>query len=196
MDSEEFFVLLTKYYDALFYNSFKTDEYCTREFLEIFKVESDICFSCHNLTNIDVIFSNLFLINDEFVCIDYEWVFDFPIPLEYIFYRVIHHHQVVNPVFRDFISLNEIFEYFGLDISNIKLFNEWDRHFLSYANLRLRKPKTKITSKASVDKLDTLDNTVKKYRNINKKYQDLMIKYQDLMIKYQDLKIKYQDTKK
>ena len=194
MDSEEFFVLLEKYFDALFYDSFKTDEYCSPEFLDIFKVKSDKCFSCHNITNIDVIFSNLFLINDEFVCIDYEWMFDFPVPLEYIFYRVIHHHHVVNPVFRDFISVNEIFEYFDLDIDDIKLFQEWDKHFLNYANLHSKRPNTKITSKGSVNKLDTLDGTIKKYNDINKKYQELNKKYQDLMIKYQDLKIRYQNT--
>ena len=187
-DSEEFFVLLKKFFDALFYNSFKTDKYCTHEFLEIFKVKSDKCFSCHNITNIDVIFSNLFLINDEFICIDYEWMFDFPVPLEYIFYRVIHHHHVVNPVFRDFISVNEIFEHFNLDKNNIKLFSEWDKHFLSHVKLSLKKPKTKITSKGTVNKLDTLDSTIKKYRDVNKKYKEINKKYQNLKNKYPDTK--------
>ena len=195
MDSEEFFVLLEKYFDALFYNSFKTDEYCTPEFLEIFKVKSDKCFSCHDITNIDVIFSNLFLIDDEFVCIDYEWMFDLPVPLEYIFYRVVHHHHVVNPMFRDFISVNEIFEHFNLDVDNIKLFSKWEKNFLNHVKLRLKKPKTRITSKATVNELDNLNKEIKKYRDFNKEYQDLKIKYQDLLIKYQDLKIKYQNTK-
>ena len=192
-DIKEFFDLLKKYHDALFYDSFKTDEYCTPEFLEIFKEKSDKCFSCHNITNIDVIFSNLFLINDEFVSIDYEWVFDFPIPLEYIFYRVIHHHHVVNPIFRDFITISEIFEYFNLDMDNVELFEEWDKNFLSHANLRLKKPKTKITSKSTVMKLDRLNKVLKDDKDMNKKYQELSIKYQDLLIKYQELNLKYQD---
>ena len=31
---------------------------------------------------------NMFLIDGEFVMIDYEWIFDFPIPLEYIFFNL------------------------------------------------------------------------------------------------------------
>ena len=192
-DFEGFFALLEKYYDALFGDSFKSDEYCTPEFLNIFKVKSDKCFSCQDITNIDVIFSNLFLIDDEFVCIDYEWVLDFPVPLEYIFYRVIHHHHVVNPVFRDFISVEEVFDHFDLDKNNIGLFDQWDRNFLDHVSFRLKRPKTKITSKAYVNKLDTLNDTEKKYRDANKKYRDVNEKYRNLLIKYQDLLVKYQD---
>ena len=140
-----------------------------------------------------MIFSNLFLIDDEFVCIDYEWVLDFPVPLEYIFYRVIHHHHVVNPVFRDFISVEEVFDHFDLDKNNIGLFDQWDRNFLDHVSFRLKRPKTKITSKAYVNKLDTLNDTEKKYRDANKKYRDVNEKYRNLLIKYQDLLVKYQD---
>ncbi|RLA71961.1 MAG: hypothetical protein DRG30_07930 [Epsilonproteobacteria bacterium] len=66
----------------------------TDEFTNIFgeplgiDAEQEICLS-HN-SNIDLIFSNLIYRGEEIYIIDYEWVFDFPIPLNYIFYRGIY----------------------------------------------------------------------------------------------------------
>ncbi len=170
-DKDRFFELLKKFFDALFYDSFETDEYCNDEFLKIFKVKSDQSFHCHSITNLDVIFSNLFVIDDEFVSIDYEWLFDFPVPLEYIFYRVINHHNVSNPLFRDFISLEEIFEYFDLDIDNFALFKKWERQFLDYAILHVKKPKTSIVSKASINQLNSLN--ISRYNAVEKENRRL-----------------------
>ena len=170
-DKDRFFELLKKFFDALFYDSFETDEYCNDEFLKIFKVKSDQSFHCHSITNLDVIFSNLFVIDDEFVSIDYEWLFDFPVPLEYIFYRVINHHNVSNPLFRDFISLEEIFEYFDLDIDNFALFKKWERQFLDYAILHVKKPKTSIVSKASINQLNSLN--ISRYLAVEKENRRL-----------------------
>ncbi|RAP44637.1 MAG: hypothetical protein BZ136_08680 [Methanosphaera sp. rholeuAM74] len=172
-DKDGFFELLEEYFDVLFYGSFKKDDYCTPEFLDIFGVKSDKCFRCHDITNLDVIFSNLFIINDEFVSIDYEWLFDFSVPLEYIFYRVIHHHHVSNPLFRDFITLDEIFEHFDLDTDNFDLFKEWEKHFLNYAISHMKKPKTRITAKKSVNKLDNVDAINKGYQAFKKENEIL-----------------------
>ena len=45
------------FYDAMFYNSFESDEYATEEFLKIFKVKSDIKFHCHEKSNWDLNFN-------------------------------------------------------------------------------------------------------------------------------------------
>ena len=41
------------------------------------------------VTNIDLIFSNILYSDDEIYIIDYEWIFNFPLPVEYIYYRAI-----------------------------------------------------------------------------------------------------------
>ena len=71
-DKEKFFKLIESFYDAMFYNSFESDEYATEEFLKIFKVKSDIKFHCHEKSNWDLNFNNLFLVDGEFTAIDYE----------------------------------------------------------------------------------------------------------------------------
>ena len=157
-DEEKFYDWMESFYDALFYDSFLSNDYASDEFLEIFGEESHKEFHCHNITNLDVIFNNLFIIDDEFVAIDYEWLFQFPIPLEYIFYRVIRHHNVTNPLFRDFASINDIFIYFNLDEEDIELFKSWELNFASWVYSGLIRPKVKRTSKWAVNNLDDFDS--------------------------------------
>lgn len=139
-DRREFFRLLENYYDALFYNSFESQDYANSRFLRVFEKESKATFHCHEKSNLDLIFSNIFIINDEYVAIDYEWIFDFQIPLEYIFYRVLLHYTLTNNVFKEFITINEVFDYFGLDSSNFDLFRTWDHNFIKYVFDYLPKP--------------------------------------------------------
>ena len=157
-DRDEFFKLLDCFYNALFYKSYTSTEYATDEFLKVFGTKSDIKFHCHDVTNFDLIFNNMFIIDNEFVTIDYEWFFKFPIPLEYVFYRVIRHHYVTNPLFKDFASIEEIFDYFVLDIENIGLFKQWEMHFaFQYVYTNLIRPDVVNVSKKYVDKLDDFE---------------------------------------
>ena len=143
-DKKEFYKLLEDYYDTLFYDSFESSEYANSQFLEVFKQGSKKPFHCHEKSNLDLIFSNIFLIDDEYVAIDYEWIFDFEIPLEYIFYRVILHYTLTNNMFKQFTSINEIFNHFNLDTSNFDLFRRWDHNFIEYVFGYLPKPEQNI----------------------------------------------------
>ncbi len=131
-DKERFFKLIEDYYDALFYNSFESNEYSSEEFLNVFKVKSDITFHCHERSFVDLNLGNLFIIDGEFTMIDYEWPFDFQIPLEYIFYETFRYYFYSNERVREFTSYEEIFNHFNLDIENIGLFEEWYCNYLRY----------------------------------------------------------------
>ena len=157
-NKDEFYNLLEYFYDALFYNSYITKDYATDEFLNVFGIKSDIAFHCHDVTNLDVIFNNLFKIDDELITIDYEWFFKFPIPLEYIFYRVIRHHTVTNPLFKDFTSIEDIFNHFSLDVNNMDLFKEWELNFARYVYSDLIRPKGRYIPQRFVRELDNFDS--------------------------------------
>ena len=140
----EFFRLLEDYYNALFYESFESQDYANAQFMEVFKRGTDVVFHCHEKSNIDLIFSNIFIINNEYVAIDYEWTFDFQIPLEYIFYRVLLHYTLTNNVFNEFTSIEEIFNHFNLDTGYFDLFRIWDHNFIDYVFGYLPKPNQNI----------------------------------------------------
>lgn len=61
----------------------------SKEFIDLF---GDICLPdglySMRCTNIDMIFDNLIVLDDNSIClIDYEWCFNFPIPINYVIYR-------------------------------------------------------------------------------------------------------------
>lgn len=62
----------------------------TPEFIRVFG-EPDLPkgLQAGKISNIDLIFSNILCGEDTWHMIDYEWVFDFPIPINYILYRSI-----------------------------------------------------------------------------------------------------------
>ena len=166
-DKEKFFEFIEDLYDALFYNSFESDEYATEEFLKIFKEKSEIKFHCHEKSYLDIILGNMFIIDGKFTIIDYEWIYDFPIPLEYIFYRTFRYHFYSSASFREFTSFEEIFEHFNLDTENLKLFRSWECNFLRYFLNRPPLTHSKVISLENVEKIEQLE----KYDQIQKKIE-------------------------
>ena len=41
------------------------------------------------VSNIDMLFENIMVQKDAWICLDYEWVFDFPIPVDFVRYRIL-----------------------------------------------------------------------------------------------------------
>ncbi|MBO6137030.1 MAG: class I SAM-dependent methyltransferase [Lachnospiraceae bacterium] len=84
-------IMLRKYIDTLKYLA--DEEYVeTQEFRRVFgAVKLPAGELCMSVTNIDLIFSNI-IINNSWNVIDYEWTFDFPIPVKYVLYRAIHYY--------------------------------------------------------------------------------------------------------
>lgn len=67
----------------------KKQFYKTQAFLNIFgDVGLDSELEASEISNIDMIASNI-IIGEKINIIDYEWVFDFPIPIQYIIYRTL-----------------------------------------------------------------------------------------------------------
>lgn len=74
----------------------KIDYIPTKEFNTIFgDIELSNDYIAATYSNIDLITSNIIL-NDKINIVDYEWVFNFPIPLKYILFRAIFLHGKIN----------------------------------------------------------------------------------------------------
>lgn len=184
-DKKRFFKGIEDYYDALFYDSFETDEYATEEFLNVFKVKSDIPFHCHEKSNIDMNFANMFLIDGEFTVIDYEWIFDFPVPLEYQFFISFNYHFYSNELIREFTNFEEIFNHFNMDLENIELFREWNCNFLRYV---LERPPLSRLQNLSLETLIESYNSKQEIGRINKKVKSLQKKNKKLKSENSSLK--------
>ncbi len=69
------------------FNSNNIDDDYKRLFgdIDFSQFDGELCFD--NVSNVDLIFSNILYKDDNVYIIDYEWVFDFSILLDFVFFR-------------------------------------------------------------------------------------------------------------
>ncbi len=81
--------------------------------------------------NYDMVFNNIILDqNEKFNFIDYEWVFDFLLPVNFIFYRSIVLLILTDVFSKDFIK--NLLNMFGIDEEQILIYDKLEMSFLRY----------------------------------------------------------------
>lgn len=63
----------------------------TPEFTKVFGEIPEINSYCAHVSNVDGLFENLMETKDGIWCMDYEWVYEFPIPFSFLCYRNLHY---------------------------------------------------------------------------------------------------------
>lgn len=103
----------------------------TDEFIEVF---GDINFDenkrCAQITNIDMILSNI-MISDKWYIIDYEWTFEFLIPIEFVIYRIIHYYIETSST-REIVKDWNLFKEYGISNSDIEKYRIMEENFQSH----------------------------------------------------------------
>ena len=116
---------IVKFAEAL-RNASVRDFWATREFAEVFQVTSvPGNLRSMMLTDVDLIFSNL-IYNNGWNIIDYEWVFDFPVPVDFCIFRAVSYFlsslDMAEPEVFD-----GIFEKIGIDSDLMDVFYEMEK---------------------------------------------------------------------
>ena len=96
------------------------------------KVFGDVMVSDMSMkvTNIDMIFDNIVERNGKFICLDYEWTFDFPIPVHYVLYRSLHYFYTRNAARIDSeITQQEMMSACGIDEKSVEIFRIMEENF-------------------------------------------------------------------
>ena len=128
----------------------------TDEFRSVYGEHSDLCDEPSLLvTNVDLNFENLILDDHQkFKVIDYEWVFVFPIPLEYVFYRVLgNFYYKYNDQISRMISFNFILEHYGIHASKADTYRKMEQSFRSFVGYEW----TKLSERYSQKKTKLID---------------------------------------
>lgn len=130
---------------------FKPDAYVdfvpTEEFKNVFGVET---FSLNTkqrivslkASNIDTIFENYIVEESTGKCyiLDYEWVFDFPVPLDYLKYRTVYYYySKFNAYLSGRISQERFLEEFGITAEMAEQFARMEDGFQQYVHGKDRK---------------------------------------------------------
>lgn len=85
------------------------------------------------VSNIDMIFDNIIVSDGKYVCLDYEWVMDFSVPLEYIIYRSIHYFYVKhNEKLKNVISEYELYTLYGMSKEAICAYEYMEKNFQTW----------------------------------------------------------------
>lgn len=86
-----------------------------------------------SVANIDMVPANIMISGEKWNVIDYEWTFDFPVPMEFLKWRVLHYYVEANSK-RLFLLNYEIFRKFEISDEHRTLFLDYEKHFQSYVN--------------------------------------------------------------
>lgn len=79
--------------------------------------------------NIDLIFDNIYCLEDRYTVIDPEWIFDFAIPKAFIMWRAVCDFYSHHPEAEKQISQGALMELLGIQASYGEVFRRWNAHF-------------------------------------------------------------------
>ena len=135
LDEKAFVESVNKYLiDILTPNAEKLKPfYITESYKNIFGNKYIESAMCSEVTNIDTIFSNLKIHNNEIYVFDFEWVFDFPIPYKYVLWRAATEaYYQYYAYLKNSISYEEYEQKLGFSREETKIYAAMEKNFGYY----------------------------------------------------------------
>lgn len=137
-DNRECFIELLLLYKSLIMKSIKGREAqfsYTDEFVKVFgQYDTSLQGRAATFINIDMAFDNI--IQDEnadYRVIDHEWIFEFLVPINFVFFRAIYAFYIrYHKDLSQFISLKSIYDVFGISEAEEAIYKEMDASFVNY----------------------------------------------------------------
>ena len=146
--------------------------------------------------NVDEIFDNFLLTGDGLTLIDYEWVFDFAVPVDYIRFRTVYYfyvknHSILSQTWDEGVYLKE----FGFSLSETALWKQMDERFQQYVHGRNRRYYYTPHYEGAIHDINYLLNHVsdigKEFTNLHRisdQYDELVPQLRQL---YYDIQLKH-----
>ena len=104
----------------------------TPDFVRVFgNVNFTKTYRSGTVNNIDLVLDNIVLTSEKSYILDYEWTFPFPIPFEYIAYRVVHYYVYRNIKCQDLLD-NGFLDVLKLDAEEQNIFKNMEENFQKY----------------------------------------------------------------
>ena len=104
----------------------------TPEFIQVFG-DVNLCsdLKCTEISNIDFVPANIILSEDRVSVIDYEWTFTFPVPSQFLVYRMIFYYLELNGK-REVLKSRNFYEKAGITSDDIEIYVEMEHNFQQY----------------------------------------------------------------
>lgn len=131
--TSEIYKVLDRAYEIINYmksgESFSPNNEFTKVFGDVNIPESTVV---GNIVNIDLIPANLIKRNNKYTIIDYEWIFDFDIPLEYVFWRVLFSSSAISRLTEG--MRDEIYTHYNLSSDRRQTYRDMEESFQKYVS--------------------------------------------------------------
>ena len=95
-------------------------------------IHPDPSEEAYPIINLDSNVDNFIRKDDKIVCIDYEWVEDYPIPVRFVKFRLLFNYYLNHPELKSLISKNDFFKGFGFSKADVKMFTTMEECFHLY----------------------------------------------------------------
>ena len=113
----------------------KTEKFAySDEFRKIFgEIENLENQSAGKMVDIDLTFDNIIVENQAIQIIDYEWTFEFPVPVKFPIYRAIFALWVKHAqLFMKMFSEDELYECFDISVEERDIFKQMNNNFMKF----------------------------------------------------------------
>lgn len=123
--------IIKKYADNI-YNVKRVSAFnISKEFIDVFgNVRLPHHLQACDISNIDLIFSNI-IVTDKWTVIDYEWTFEFQVPLNFIIYRAIHYYLYGSVKRQELLELG-FYKLLGISSDEIDQYKKMEENFQNY----------------------------------------------------------------
>ncbi|MDT8979778.1 class I SAM-dependent methyltransferase [Paenibacillus sp. chi10] len=130
-DSEKFFSHINHFRKVLFWNVPLQKQSYSLAFGEIFgnkQCEKELRWNDN--VNVDMISGNIFVDNDRYLVIDYEWHKSCQIPMEFILWRMLKQFAEEHD-FCGFLTKPVLYDLIGINVDVEECFLNWESHFIN-----------------------------------------------------------------
>ena len=86
---------------------------------------------CAPVTDIDMVVGNAFVTEYGWTMMDYEWSFDFPIPVNYVVFRILHYY-IYGSTARTALYSKNLYGRAGLNDEEVRQYEKMEEHFQQY----------------------------------------------------------------
>ena len=124
--------LLFRYIDKIRRIHSRDAFYKTPEFIRVFgNVSVEKTLFSSGISNIDLVPANILIDGDRVSVIDYEWTFRFPVPCNFIIYRMIHYYLESDGK-RRALKDRDFYSKAGLTAKELEAYAEMEHNFQNY----------------------------------------------------------------
>ncbi|WKL04005.1 glycosyltransferase [Paenibacillus amylolyticus] len=143
-------------------------------FKEVFGLEPPFSnVMCQRISNLDLTFENVTLDKGQFTVIDYEWVFEMLVPVDFILYRSINEFYAKYTDYLSHLAKKEEFLlFFGINMDYIQIFEQMEEGFQRYVFGEGREYQN---AQRVLKDTSTLEDVLSVQFEINKKDEELQL---------------------